>query len=194
MSNNASDSSSADFEVISTREIYRCPRFHLEVLEERGLDGKIRERQVIRHPGAAVILPILPDGRVVLIEQHRTTLGRPQIEAPAGGLEPGEDPLEGAKRELAEETGYRAGQWKFIQRFYPAPGITDECMDLYIASELEEGEPSPDEDEWVEIKTYDDARIKQMLESGEITDAKTLIALYVWLNNSQNKSCLEGKS
>lgn len=168
------------FPIRNRETLLEAPRFWVERVYEEGLDGTVRPREIIRHPGAAVVLPILPNGDVVLVEQHRTSIGGPLLEIPAGVLDPGESPRVAAERELREETGYSAGHWQEIQRFYPAPGILDELMHLYLATDLRAGAPDPDADEWVEVKTLSPGEVLERL-SGEhpsaFRDGKTLFAL-----------------
>ena len=114
-----------DYSVLSEQILHEGIRFSLARVLERDPDGEQRTREIIRHPGAAVVLPLLPDGRVLMIEQHRTAVGDTLLEVPAGVLEVGEEPIETARRELEEETGYRAGTLKPLISFYPTPGITD---------------------------------------------------------------------
>jgi ADP-ribose pyrophosphatase len=134
----------------------------------------------IRHPGSVAILPIVDDEHVCLIHSRRLTVDKTLIEVPAGTREPNEPPLETAKRELAEETGYRAATFKELLVFYPAPGITDERMWLYIATGLTPGEPAREANEEIEnlVVSLNDARA--MIASGQIEDAKTIIALTLY--------------
>src|SRR3954468_11141675 len=101
--------------------------------------GKTKTREIVRHPGACVIVPLLDDGRVCLIRNWRIAVGQTLIELPAGTLEPPEPPEETANRELIEETGYRAKQIQFLQAFFLSPGILDEKMHLYVAQGLTAG-------------------------------------------------------
>lgn len=140
-------------------------------------DGGRRARDVIRHPGAAVILPILDDGRICLIENYRIAVERTLVELPAGTLEPNEDPAETARRELAEETGYRAGTIEQLAVFYSSPGILDEAMYLYVASDLQPGPTALEQGEEISplLKTWPEAL--DMIRQGIIKDAKTLVGL-----------------
>lgn len=142
-----------------------------------GADGQEHVRQIIRHPGAVVILPRLDDGRVVLIRNCRAAVGRRVIELPAGTLEPGEDPVVAAHRELAEETGYRAELMEPLTSFLSSPGILDERMHLYLATGLTPGKADLQEDEQIEplVVPWDEA--VAMARDGRIDDAKTLIGL-----------------
>lgn len=140
-------------------------------------DGREEVREVLRHPGAAVVVPHLGAGRYVLVRQFRYAIGTETVEFPAGRLDDGEDPLACARRELAEETGFRAQRWKLLFHLHPAPGYTDELLYIYLADGLTAGENHPDADELVlsEQATLDQLVI--WFQEGKITDAKTAAAI-----------------
>ena len=142
-----------------------------------GRSGKILKRQVVKHPGAVGIAPILPDGRVLLIEQYRVALQKTIFEIPAGTREVGEEPLLTATRELIEETGYSAGKIERLTAIYSSPGILQEELILYLATDLKPGESALEDGEKIELrpKTWDE--IDAMIAAEEIVDAKTLVAL-----------------
>jgi len=140
-------------------------------------DGHEEVREVIRHSGAAVIIPSLGDDKYVLVRQYRHALGRETLEFPAGRLDPGENPADCALRELTEETGYRAGKLEFLFNVHPAPGYTDELLWIYHASELTPGESRPDPDEIVFMVEMSLDELLHRFKNGEITDSKTLNAL-----------------
>lgn len=142
-----------------------------------GRSGKILKRQVVKHPGAVGIVPILPDGRVLLIEQYRVALQKKIFEIPAGTREVGEEPLLTATRELVEETGYSAGKIERLTAIYTSPGILQEELILYLATDLTPGETALEDGEKIEPspKTWDE--IDAMIDAEEIVDAKTLVAL-----------------
>ncbi|MEN6457376.1 MAG: NUDIX hydrolase [Thermoguttaceae bacterium] len=152
-------------------------RFRVERAVQVTPDGAEHVREVIRHPGAAVILPLLDDGRICLQRNYRVAVGQTLIELPAGTLEPNEDPAETARRELAEETGYRAGRIEHLVTFWTSPGILEERMHLYIARDLQPGEPALEAGEDIQplLCTWDEAMA--MIQRGEICDAKTLVGL-----------------
>lgn len=139
--------------------------------------GQEHMRRIIHHPGAVVILPVLDDGRICLIDNYRIAAGQALIELPAGTLEPPEEPLAAAHRELAEETGYRAGRMELLTAFYASPGILDEKMSLYLATELRPGPTAlaAGEEIAVRLTPWDEALA--MLRDGRIQDAKTLAGL-----------------
>jgi ADP-ribose pyrophosphatase len=140
-------------------------------------DGSLHTREIVEHPGAVAILPILDDGRVCLIENYRVAAQRGLYELPAGTLEPGEDPRTAAERELAEETGYRAQNIELLAQFYTSPGVLSERMYLYLATGLNAGSPAREAGEDIRncLVTWPDAL--QMARDGRIEDAKTLVGL-----------------
>src|SRR5262249_4479583 len=109
-------------------------------------DGSVIRRDIVQHPGAVAILPLVDDDHVCLLRQRRENVGGVLLEIPAGTLEPSEAPEVAAVRELAEETGYRAGQWRKLCQFYPSPGVLSECTHLFAASELTPGERQLEKD------------------------------------------------
>lgn len=145
-----------------------------------GPDLQQRRRQVIRHPGSVVLLPLVSDDQVCLIRNYRVSVGRSLIELPAGTREEGELPERTAARELIEETGYRAGRLREISQFLAAPGILDERMILYVAEELEPGSPQREPGEMIENWVISWQEAIELVESGEIEDAKTIIGLLLW--------------
>jgi ADP-ribose pyrophosphatase len=147
--------------------------------------GNTKTREIVRHPGACVIVPLLADGRVCLIRNWRIAVAQTLIELPAGTLEPPEPPRVTAERELIEETGYRAQQIEFLHAFYLSPGILDEKMHLFLATGLTAGEAAREEGEEIEnwLVPWDEA--VAMIFRGEIQDAKTIVGL-LWLDRLKN--------
>jgi ADP-ribose pyrophosphatase len=171
--------------IVSSEEIYSGRLLKLELLQVEGPDGRRRAREVVRHPGAVAIVPLLEeDGqrKVILVRQYRAPLDKELLEIPAGTLEPGESPLECAKRELSEETGYRARRWGKIAGFYTTPGFCDERLHIYLAWELEPiGDNHPDDGEFLQIEKIPLEELEAMLKEGGLEDAKTLIGLLALL-------------
>ena len=143
-------------------------------------NGKDTTREYIRHPGAVAIVPVLDDGRIVLVKQCRYPLGTLLWEIPAGKLDHGEaeDADECARRELSEETGYEAANWQYLVSIATTPGFSDEIIHLYKAWGLAKYAQHTDEDEFIGIEAFTVEQIKAMIADGEIYDAKTLCALY----------------
>jgi len=135
------------------------------------------EREIVRHPGAAVILAVTRDGRVVLIRQFRYAAGETLLEVPAGTIDPGETPEQTAGRELVEETGYHPGRLEKLAEFFPSPGILAERMHLFLATELEKREASPDPDESLELVELPWERALALEPGKDVRDAKTIVAL-----------------
>ena len=140
-------------------------------------DGGEGVREYIRHPGACAIVPLFDDGRVLLERQFRYPHGREFIEIPAGKLEPGEPPLETAKRELLEETGYAAGEWTRLGVIHPGIAYTDEAINLFLARKLSKKKRDLDQGEFLEVVILPLAEAIAMIRDGRITDAKTVAAL-----------------
>ena len=140
-------------------------------------DGKIGNRDIVRHPGASAIIPFLDENRVILINQFRKALDKNLLEIPAGKLDAGEDPKICAIRELEEETGYKAKEVTYLGTIATAPGFCDELIHLYKATGLSKGEKSLDEDEFTEVKVFTLQEIKTMIKNGEIIDTKTISSL-----------------
>jgi ADP-ribose pyrophosphatase len=146
--------------------------------------GKPKTREIIRHPGACVMVPLLADGRVCLIRNWRIAAGQTLIELPAGTLEPPEPPHVTAARELIEETGYRAATIEFLHSFFLSPGILDEKMHLYLATGLTAGATAREEGEEIEnlLTPWDEAIA--MIFHGQIQDAKTIVGL-LWVDRQR---------
>lgn len=138
-----------------------------------GLDELVC-REVVDHPGAVVILPLLPEGKVLMIEQYRHALGTLSLEFPAGTLEKGEDPTCCAHRELHEEANMKAGRIDSLGKIHPAPGFCNEVEYLYIAQDLVFDKGTPDPGEVIVTKEIEVSRVFEMIKDGEITDAKSI--------------------
>ena len=175
--------SSSDEALISSRVIHDGRIVKLSLDTVRFPDGSTGELEVIRHRGAAAILPILgspdeEDPEILLIYQYRYSTGGFLYEVPAGIADrEGESWEECAARELEEETGYRAGRLEFLTRFFTTPGFTDEVLHLYRAIGLCDGSVNRDSDEFLEVQVHRLTRALEMVRSGEIRDGKTIVAL-----------------
>ena len=141
-------------------------------------NGKEAEREWIRHMGAVGVVPLLPDGRVIMERQFRYPVQKVLWEIPAGKLDsPDEDPLSAAKRELKEETGYEASSWVSIGCIHPAPAYSSERIHLFLAEGLTEGKQDLDEDEFLQVEAIPLHNLMRMIDEGEIPDLKTQTAL-----------------
>ncbi|MFZ0303433.1 MAG: NUDIX hydrolase [Terracidiphilus sp.] len=180
--------------VVSSEVVYTGPLFrvlHDKIVEPGGFKN---ERDVIRHNGSVVILAIdnsknKKNPWVVMERQYRHAANQFLWELPAGKIEPGEDPLEGAKRELAEETGYRAKKWKPLVEYYASPGFLGEAFKVFVAEGLEAGDAAPEEDEKIELRLVKLSELIEMIEKGAILDGKTLssVLLYDRLKRRKGK-------
>lgn len=144
-------------------------------------DGRKAVREYILHPGAVVVLPLLDDGRVLLERQFRYPLGQTFIEFPAGKIDRNEAPLDSAKRELLEETGYTATDWQFVGKIHNAIAYSDEYLDIYLARGLTAGAQQLDEGEFLELFTATIDELLQWIREGKVTDVKTIIGAF-WLD------------
>ncbi len=169
--------------------LFQAKRFRIERVEQRTDDGTTHYKEIVRHPGAVAILPLLDDGRICFVENFRAAVGQRMIELPAGTLEPPEDPLATARRELLEETGYRAKTIEHLTTFAMSPGIMDEKMYFYAAKGLTPGPMALEagEDIKVLLLNWDDAL--EMVRDGRIYDAKTVAGLLYYATfRSENKA------
>ena len=162
---------------ISSRLLHEGRHFSFLQDEVELPNGLRTHRDIVRHPGAVAIVPVLPDGRVVLVRQYRYAVGKPLLEIPAGTLEEGEDPLECARRELGEETGYEASELMALLSCYMAPGYSDEVIHFFEARGLRSVGMSPEEDESIEVEVYEIGEITKMMDNNAIEDAKTIIGI-----------------
>lgn len=171
------------FRVVRRQVLYRGHVVRLTKDTLRWRDGHTFQREVIHHPRSVVLLPILPDGRVVLIRQFRAAIEQFIYEIPAGTTEPGETLLTCCRRELAEETGYRASSFIFVCRFFPAPGVSTEEMFLYRASGLSRlsRPPAKDQDEMITPVRVPARAALRMVEDGRVRDAKSMLGITMGL-------------
>ena len=162
---------------MSTQLLLETTKFKVfrETIKTAG--GKTKTKEIVRHPGACLIVPLLDDGRVCLIKNFRVAVGETLIELPAGTLEPPEPPEKTAERELIEETGYRAKKLKKLHEFYASPGFLDEKMHLYLATGLTEGATAREEGEEIENWLVPWNEAIDMVFQGRIKDAKTIVGL-----------------
>lgn len=162
---------------VESEEIYRGRLVSLRVDTVQLPDGFRTRREIVVHGEAVAVVPILPDGRVILVRQFRKPAEAELIEIPAGGVEPGEDPEACVRRELAEETGYRPGRLIRLARFYLAPGYSTEFMHLYLALDLSPTDGRPEADERIEVLRLPLAEAIGLIEREEIRDCKTIAGL-----------------
>src|SRR5262245_25471927 len=172
--------------IIKSKTVFQGPVFKVVSQKVKEPDGVRVRRDIVCHPGSIVILALDEDRtrrppRVLLERQYRHAAGERLWELPAGSLEPGENKLSAAKRELLEETGFTAGQWKPALFFYVSPGFLDETMQVFLARKLKKGKAQPEDDERIVTRFFPLAQAVRMAATGKIKDAKTIASL-LWLD------------
>jgi len=162
--------------------IYKGKVLEVHAVGVRMPDGKVVQRDLVRHPGAAVVLPVLQDGSIVLIRNYRFAAREHLYELPAGLLDDGEAPESCAARELTEETGYRAGKIERLGSFFSTPGSSDQLIHAYLATDLSDGRQSLEQYEQITVEVVSDAQVRRMIAEGVIHDGKTVATLGMyWL-------------
>ena len=167
--------------ILKSQAIYQGPVFGIrrdEVIEPTGIRTT---REVITHSGSVVVLPVLPDGRVVLIRQYRHAARQYLWELVAGRMDHGETPKQGAARELIEETGYRAKKFTVFLDVFPSPGFLEERMYILLAEGLTLGEAQPEEDEKIISRAYKPSELREMIRRGQLCDAKSVAGILYYL-------------
>lgn len=178
----------ADFteHTLASYSVYHGAFFEVLKDEVRRPDGRPAVREYIRHPGAVMMVPLLDHNTVVLVRQFRYPLRRHFIEVPAGKMEPGEDPLATAKRELIEECGYEAANWQHLTTLHPCIGYSDERIELYLARDLHHVGAGPDDGEFLEVLPTPIDQALEWVREGKITEVKAIIGL-MWLERMLGK-------
>ena len=163
--------------ILESKTLFRGRVVELKVERVVEPGGVETTREVVCHPGSVVIVPHLPDGRLILVRQYRHAVKESLWELVAGGMERGETPRQSARRELLEETGYHARLLKPLLEFYPSPGILSEKMHLVEAWDLTPSKGQPDADERIEVGFFTVSKVMEMIQSNEIRDGKTLVGI-----------------
>ncbi|HEY3327449.1 MAG TPA: NUDIX hydrolase [Novimethylophilus sp.] len=163
---------------LSSETVFDGNLLHVRRDQVRLPDGSETAREYIVHPGAVLVVPLLDDGRLVFERQFRYPLGKAFIELPAGKIDPNEDPLVTGQRELLEETGYTAREWRYLAALHPCIGYSNEIIHIYLATGLTAGNHRRDHDETLETFTQALDEALDMVRRGDITDGKTVIALF----------------
>lgn len=176
----------AEETIVSSREIYQGRILRLKVNEVRLPNGKVATREIVEHPGAVVMVALDQFERVAMVRQFRSAIGQDLLELPAGTREPGEGPLECAKRELAEETGLQARTWASLTEFYSAPGFCTEKLHLYFATDLRATPSQPDEDERIQREWISLNAVPELIATGQIRDAKSIAGLLMVIERTRS--------
>lgn len=169
--------------------LLKARRFTVERRQVPLPDGRTVDRELVVHPGAVLILPVRPDGQIVLIHNYRFAVGAELLELPAGTLEPNEEPIACAAREVEEETGYRAGRLEPLGEFYTTPGFTDELMHAYVAYDLTETAQNLDDSEQIRVTALPLDEAVRAATDGRIIDGKTIAALLMYARKSRDEGC-----
>jgi ADP-ribose pyrophosphatase len=182
-------------EVLSSKVSFEGPVFRVVTDEVREPGGEAHRRDVVRHPGSVVVLAVddaksKRDPLILLERQYRHAAAQYLYEIPAGSLDPGEDPLVGARRELLEETGYKAKHWSKLVRYYASPGFLGEWMQIFVAEGLTPGDAEPEEDEQIELFAVPLSELLREIDAGRIHDGKTIAAtlLYERMRKERQRS------
>jgi len=171
----------AEETVIESERVFDGKLIKVRVDQVRMPDGSEHRREVVEHPGAVAILPVLSNGDIVLVRQYRHPVGRYTLELPAGTREPDEAPLQTAIRELREETGYHASGMREIVRFFVSPGWADEELIVYLATGLTPGQDHPEAEEDLSVVNVRPDDVAEQIGQGAIVDSKTIVGLLAWL-------------
>jgi|SRR5450631_4310442 ADP-ribose pyrophosphatase len=166
--------------IISSNEVYKCSLFRVTEEEATDPGGFHIKRSIVRHMGSAVMMAVDKKDRILLVRQFRLPAAKDLWELPAGRLDKGEKPLQAARRELREETGYSARKWMKLTTFWPSPGFVAEKMTIFVATALTEGKAEPMEDERIECRWFKRKELDKMIRDGKIEDGKTIIGFLAW--------------
>jgi ADP-ribose diphosphatase len=164
----------------SSKEITRNRIFRVTFDHAIDPDGFEIQRFIVHHRGSAVMMPVDENNRILLVRQYRLPARRYLWELPAGTIDEGETALQTARRELIEETGYRAKKWRKLAEFFPSPGFLSEKMTIYLATGLTAGEATPMDDERIDARWFTARQVDDMVQAGKILDAKTNLGFLKW--------------
>lgn len=173
--------------VLSSELLFQGRVFALKRERVAEPSGLVATREIVVHPGSSVVLPVLPDGRIVLIRQYRHAAGQPLWELVAGHKDPGESFAQGARRELKEETGYVAKKITKLLEIFPSPGLLGEKMEIFLARGLTKGKARPEDDEKITQQIVTLAQAKAWIHSGKIRDAKSIASILYYSAFTANR-------
>ncbi len=182
--------------VLSSKTVFRGRVFSVVTDQVAEPNGVVAQRDVIRHPGSIVVLPLdesAGEPRILLERQYRYAANAYLWELPAGRIDEGETRLAAAKRELLEETGFTAKKWTHALHFYASPGFLDETMDVYLAEKLTKGQAQPEDDERIGTRLVRLEQVVRMIMSGKIADAKTMTSV-LWLEEKRRQKKFSKRS
>lgn len=174
-------------QTLATERVFQGNYLKIERDKVKAPDGKVYFREYILHPGAAMVIPLLANGNVVMVKQYRHSLGQVFLEFPAGKRDKGEETEVTAVRELREETGYQAKNLKFLTRIHPVIGYSNELIDIYLATELEKFEQQLDAGEFMELVEMSPKKLMEQVFLGNVSDVKTQIGAF-WLEKHLQQS------
>jgi ADP-ribose diphosphatase len=166
---------------LDTERIYQGKIINLRLDTVEMLSGGTTKREIVEHDPCTAIVAVDSEKNVLLVRQYRKPVEKALLEIPAGGVEKGENPLESARRELEEETGFTAERWEHLSVFYTSPGFCTECMYLYLATELKPAKRNADDDEDIELVRVPLKKSIELIASGEVCDAKSIAGLLLAL-------------
>jgi ADP-ribose pyrophosphatase len=169
-----------EMKLISSKRLIKTKIFEVTMDEAYDPEGFRIKRAIIQHQGSAVMMAVDDDRRILLVKQYRLPARSYMWELPAGRVDPGETALQAARRELREETGFRATRWRKLAHFYVSPGFLAETMTIYLATGLTAGKHDWMEDERIETKWFTMDEVDEMIRRGEIQDAKTMVGFFSW--------------
>lgn len=174
--------------IIKREEIFQGKILHVVKDQIELPNGKTAEREIVLHQGASAVIAVDRDEKILFVEQYRHPIGAKTLEIPAGLLEPEEDPMECARRELEEETGYIPGMIEPVYAAYSSIGFSNEKLYLYYAADLQEGKQNLDEDEFVEVHRFTLEEAVKLIFDHKIIDSKTISAIFaLWYRRNQTK-------
>ena len=174
--------------IISSKEVFRSKIFWVTADDAVDPSGFEIKRAIVQHAGSAVMMAVDAKKRILLVRQYRLPARQYLWELPAGRLDENESPLQAAKRELTEETGYKARKWKRLATFYPSPGYVAEKMTIFLATDLTEGQATPMDDERIVTRWFAAKEVDRWIASGAIQDAKTMIGYFTWKRQSGKRA------
>ena len=173
---------------VSSEPVYEGKLLHVRRDDVRLPDGSLATREYIVHPGAVLVVPVLPDGRLVIERQYRYPLQRVFVEFPAGKLDPGESPLATGVRELEEEAGYSACEWTHLGIIHPLLSYSTEVIEIFLAEGLEHVGAKLDEGEFLDVGIMSVDEMLAAVDRGEVTDAKTVTALLLYVRRRERRA------